>query len=206
MNISLLAYLVGLHPLDKQGFLVEIFIRLEPKGHHSNYVSCGWFFCCSNSYYCCTVGKICEFSDIKKSCPHWESNQNLFQNKREVSCSLLMSGSNPLSEMSVLKLFIFPTVLENCIWLKLLLCFCSTILKLLCKLSCPSDNSGHAYCIHNTHMVIFSPFLQRKKQVIKKVFKSNPKGSQFIFGPKQVQNMVTFKKEIVIFTGIVKNK
>ena len=57
MNISLLpplsAYLVGLHPLDKQGFLVEIFIRLEPKGHHSNYVSCGWFFCFNS--YCYTA-------------------------------------------------------------------------------------------------------------------------------------------------------
>ena len=164
MNISLLAYLVGLHPLDKQGFLVEIFIRLEPKGHHSNYVSCGWFFCCSNSYYCCTIGKICEFSDIKKSCaPTGNRTKTIFRiNERcHAHCSCQVRIPYRKCLFHVLKLFIFPTVLLNCIRLKLLLCFCSTILKLLCKLSCPSENSGHAYCIHNTHGNIFTIFTKK---------------------------------------------
>ena len=126
----------------------------------------GGFFCCSNSYYCCTIGKICEFSDIKKSCaPTGNRTKTIFRiNERcHAHCSCQVRIPYRKCLFHVLKLFIFPTVLLNCIRLKLLLCFCSTILKLLCKLSCPSDNSGHAYCIHNTHMVIFSPFLQRKK-------------------------------------------
>ena len=74
-----------------------------------------------------------------------------------------MSGSNPLSEMSVScpKIVYFSYCVADCIWLKLLLCFCSTILKLLCKLSCPSENSGHAYCIHNTHGNIFTIFTKK---------------------------------------------